>query len=473
VGDGPEPAEVRAGVPCAIILLHGATKRETPSPDKASMRRLTRVLGAARAMRISYGMLLVLAAGACATRGSGQTAAPAVRPGISVLLTDSIHLIRGQRVGLITNQTGVDERGVSDIDRMRGIEARAAGVRLVKLFSPEHGIRGTEDREDLASGIDAQSGLFIHSLYRAATIGPPDSTLRDLDVLVVDLQDIGTRTWTYVGVVLYSMRAAARRDLPIIVLDRPNPISGVRPDGPMLDPTLANPDEPTAARPGKAYALYPVPLRHALTMGEMAHYFNADLRIGARLHVVPAAGWRRSMWFDETGLPWVRPSPNLPTLASATVYPALVPFEATNVSVGRGTADAFQRLGAPWLPADSAVALLNARKLPGVRFERSDFTPQDATDRKYSGQRLGGIRVVVTDRERFAAGRTSAALLWAMRRVSPDSLVVRGPAWDDRFGRPAMREALMRGEDPDAVVARDSANVDTWWRQVAPYRLYR
>jgi uncharacterized protein YbbC (DUF1343 family) len=208
-------------------------------------------------------------------------------------------------------------------------------------------------------------------------------------------------------------------------------------------------------------------------MGEMALYFNAELRIGARLYVVPAAGWRRSMWFDETGLPWVRPSPNLPTLASATVYPAIVPFEATNVSVGRGTPDAFQRLGAPWLRADSAVALLNARNLPGVRFERSDFTPQDATDRKFSGQRLGGIRVVVTDRDRFAAGRTSAALLWAIRRVAPDSLVVRGPAWDDRFGRPAMREALMRGEDPDAVVARDSANVESWWREVARYRRYR
>ena len=447
--------------------------RETLFPEHTSMRRFPWGLDARHATRIARGTLVALAAGACAAQRGVQTAAPSVRPGISVLLTDSIHLVRGRRVGLITNQTGVDERGVSDIDRMRGAEARAAGVRLVKLFSPEHGIRGTEDREDLASGIDARSGLFIHSLYRAATIGPPDSTLRDLDVLVVDLQDIGTRTWTYVGVVLYSMRAAARRDIPIIVLDRPNPISGVRPDGPILDPAIANPEDPTAARPGKAYALHPVPLRHALTMGEMARYFNADLRIGARLHVVPAAGWRRAMWFDDTRLPWVRPSPNLPTLASATVYPAIVPFEATNVSVGRGTPDAFQRVGAPWLRADSAVALLNARNLPGVRFERSDFTPLDATDRKYSGRPLAGIRVVVTDRDRFAAGRTSAALLWAIHRVAADSLVVRGPAWDDRFGRPAMREALMRGEDPDAVVARDSANVDAWWRQVAPYRLYR
>jgi len=411
--------------------------------------------------------------GACAVRGSSQPPTPKVRPGISVLLSDSIHLVRGRRVGLLTNQTGIDEHGESDIERLRGEGARAAGVQLVRLFSPEHGIRGTEDREHLASGVDARSGLFIHSLYENATIAPPDSTLRDLDVLVVDLQDIGTRTWTYVGAMLYSMRAAASRNLPIVVLDRPNPLSGLHPDGPILDSAIANSEAPTAARPGRAYALYPVPLRHALTMGEMARYFNAELRIGARLHVVPAAGWHRALWFDETGLPWVKPSPNLPTLASATIYPALVAFEATNLSVGRGTADAFQRVGAPWLPAERAVALLEARRLPGVRFERGDFTPQGATDGKYSGQLLGGIRIVVTDRDRFSPGRTGAALLWAIRRVAPDSLVVRGPVFDDRFGRPSMREAIMRGEDPDVVVARDSAAVNSWWRAVARYTLYR
>src|SRR6476620_1846313 len=223
----------------------------------------------------------VAALGACAMRGQVTAPAPVVRPGISVLLSDSIQLIRGKRVGLITNQTGVDERGESSIDRLRSPEARAAGVQLVRLFSPEHGIRGTEDREQLASGIDQRSGLFVHSLYTTATIAPPDSTLRDLDVLVVDLQDIGTRTWTYVGAVLYAMKAAARRGIPIVVLDRPNPLSGEHPDGPILDSALANPNEPTPSRPGRAYALYPTPLRHALTMGELARYFNAELKLGA------------------------------------------------------------------------------------------------------------------------------------------------------------------------------------------------
>jgi uncharacterized protein YbbC (DUF1343 family) len=210
-----------------------------------------------------------------------------------------------------------------------------------------------------------------------------------------------------------------------------------------------------------------------MTMAELARFFNAKLGIGADLHVVPMRGWRRELWFDETRLPWVRPSPNLPTLASATIYPALVPFEGTNLSVGRGTEEAFQRFGAPWLRADSVVALLQARHLPGVRFVRSDFTPQAPTDGKYGGQHIPGVRIVMTDRDIYHAGRTGAAVLWAVARVSPDSLVVRAATFDDRFGRPAMREALMRGEDPDSVVARDDVAVEAWRREMAPFRLYQ
>ena len=415
----------------------------------------------------------VVAVVAMTVMGCGQVGQRvAVRPGISVLVTDSIGIIRGRRVALLTNQTGVDEHGVSDIERLSGEEARAAGVRLVTLFSPEHGIRGTEDRENLASGIDARSGLVVHSLYTSSTIAPPDSTLRGVEVLVVDLQDIGTRTWTYVGSVVYAMRAAARNHLTIVVLDRPNPLTNFHADGPMLDPGLANAEEPTPGRPGRAYALHSTPLRHSLTMAEMARYLNADLHIGADLRVVPAAHWRREWWFDETSLPWVRPSPNLPTLTSATIYPSLVAFEGTNLSVGRGTPDAFQRLGAPWLRADSVVALLTRRRLPGVRFERSDFTPQNSPDGKYSGRLIQGVRVVLSDRDAYDAGRTAAALLWAIGRANGDSLVVLAATWDDRFGRPAMRVALLRGEDPDDVVARDADAVAQWKRKVAPYRLY-
>ena len=396
----------------------------------------------------------------------------AVRPGISVLLSDSIALVRDRRVGLLTNQTGVDEHGVSDIERLRDGDARAAGVQLITLFSPEHGIRGTEDHENLASGVDVRSGLVVHSLYTSTAIAPPDSTLRGLDILVVDLQDIGTRTWTYVGSVVYAMRAAARNHLPIIVLDRPNPLTNFHADGPVLDPTLANANESSPGQPGRAYALYPAPLRHGLTMAELARFFNAELHIGAELRVVPAANWRREWWFDETGLPWVRPSPNLPTLTSAILYPALVAFEGSNLSVGRGTPDAFQRVGAPWLRADSVVALLTGRRLPGVRFERSDFTPVGATDGKYSGQAIQGVRLILTDRDAYDAGRTAAAVLWAVQRANADSLVVNARSFDERFGRPAMRQAILRGEDPDDVALRDADAVGVWQRKVAPFRLY-
>lgn len=410
----------------------------------------------------------------CAAAGASHAApGSGVRPGITVLLADSLHLIRGRAIGLLTNQTGVDEHGVSDIELLRGDRVRGDGVRLVALFSPEHGIRGTEDRTNLASGIDERSGLVVNSLYTTTTIAPPDSTLRGLDALVVDLQDIGTRTWTYVGSMLYTMHAAARHHIPVIVLDRPDPLNGVNVSGPLLDPTLANAEENTATRPARAYALYPAPLRHGMTMGELALFFNSVLHVGADLHVVPAAGWHRSQWFDETGLPWVRPSPNLPSLASATIYPALVAFEGTNVSVGRGTPDAFQRFGAPWMRADSVVALLNGRHLPGVRFERSDFTPIAPGDGKYAGRLIPGVKIVLADRDRYHAGRTGAAVLWALGRTSHDSLVVRAATFDERFGRPAMREALLRGEDPDVVLARDDDAVTAWRRQVAPFLLYR
>ena len=413
-----------------------------------------------------------LAVGCAASVQTARRSSVAVRPGISVLLTDSIRLVSEKRVGLLTNQTGVDEHGVADIERLSDAVATRAGVRLVTLFSPEHGIRGTEDRENLASGVDARSGLPVHSLYASTAIAPPDSTLRDVDVLVVDLQDIGTRTWTYVGSVLYSMRAAARRHIPIVVLDRPNPLGGADVDGPMLDPSLANPEENSPARPGRAYALYPTPLRHGMTMGELALMFNAELRLGADLHVVPMLGWRRSAWMDETGLPWVRPSPNLPDLTSATIYPSLVGFEGTNVSVGRGTAFAFQQFGAPWMRADSVAALLNARGLPGVHFTRHDFTPVAPGDGKFANRLVPGVRILLTDRTRFVAGRTGAAVLAALARTGRDSLVVNALVFDLRFGRPAMRESIMRGEDPDTVVARDDATVAEWVHRVAPYRLY-
>jgi uncharacterized protein YbbC (DUF1343 family) len=397
-----------------------------------------------------------------------------VRPGITVLLEDSVHLVRGKRVGLLTNQTGIDAHGTSDIDLLTSDpRATAAGIRVVTLFSPEHGIRGTEDREMLESGVDQKTGLPVHSLYRQGTIAPPDSTLRGLDVLLFDLPEVGTRTWTYVGNLVYALRAVKRNDLALVVLDRPAPITGTHRDGPMLDSALANPEDPSPARPGQAYALWPFPLRHGMTMGELARFFNAELGIGARLHVVPAAGWRRSMWYDETGLPWVKPSPSIASLASALVYPSLVAFEATNVSVGRGTDAPFQQFGAPWMDARRVASLLDDRELSGVRFEAGTFTPVAPGDGKYGGRRIPSVRIVVTDRDRLHAGRLGAAILWALLQAHRDSLQVTTRAFDLRFGDPVARERLMAGGDPDEVIDRSVPAVVQFEQRARRYQIYR
>ena len=404
---------------------------------------------------------------------TGDLAEAKVRPGITVLLGDSINLIRGKRIGLLTNQTGIDERGRSDIDMLREKRARDANVSLVQLFSPEHGLRGTEDRQNIASGIDAQSGLPVFSLYGQQTIAPPDTMLAKLDALVFDLQDIGTRTWTYVGAMIYSMRAAARTGKSIIVLDRPNPITGYLIEGPLLDSALANPEDPTPSRAGQAYALWPMPLRHGMTMGEMARYFNDVLKIRADLHVVPAQGWRRDVWFDLTGLPWVKPSPNMPSLQSAMLYPGLVAFEATNLSVGRGTDGAFQRVGAPWLNAAATVAILRDREIPGVRFFAESFTPVNPTDGKYNGQSIPGIRIQIISRSALQAARVGATLLWAINRTAGSRLTIDPRAFDLRFGSPRDRIALLRGDDPDIIIDREYKAAYAFREATRQYLIYK
>lgn len=404
---------------------------------------------------------------------TNELAEARVRPGITVLLRDSIQLIRGKRIGLLTNQTGVDENGNSDIDLLREKRARDANVNLVQLFSPEHGLRGTEDRENIANGIDAKSRLPVYSLYGQQTMAPPDSMLRNLDALVFDLQDIGTRTWTYVGAMVYAMRASARAHKPIIVLDRPNPISGYLIEGPVLDSSLANAEDPAPGRPGQAYALWPIPLRHGMTIGELASYFNDVLKIRADLHVIPMQGWRRDVWFDLTGLPWVRPSPNMPSLQSAMLYPGLVAFESTNLSVGRGTLGAFQHIGAPWLNAAATVAILRDREIPGVRFYVETFTPVAPSDGKYPGQTIPGIKILVLNRSALQAARVGATLLWAINKTAGTKLTIDNRGFDLRFGSPRVREALLRGEDPDVLIDREYKSAYAFRERTRQYLIYK
>src|SRR5512141_1137417 len=420
--------------------------------------------------------ITLAAAGCVVTSGqldpTNELAAERVRPGISILLTDSMELIRGKKIGLLTNQTGVNERNESDIDLLRGDKAKKANVKLITLFSPEHGIRGTEDREGIANSVDSKTGLPIISLYGAGTQAPPDSEMQKLDALLFDLQYIGTRTCTYVGAMIYSMRAAARTGKMIIVLDRPNPITGYFVEGPVLDTALANPDDPAPGKPGQAYALYPVPLRHGMTIGEMALMFNEVLNIKSNLKVVAMRGWKRELWFDRTGLPWVKPSPNMPTLQSAMLYPGLVAFEGSNLSVGRGTPTAFQIIGAPWLNAKATVSLLKDRDLPGVRFREESFMPVSPTDGKYNGQEIHGIRILVTNRNALQAARVGATLLWAINKTSGSDLKINDRTFDLRFGSARVREALLRGDDPDAVIDREDKDAYAFRERTRRYLLY-
>ncbi len=398
----------------------------------------------------------------------------AVRTGLSVLMEDSLRLVSNKRVGLITNQSGVDYRGRSGIDLLT-TDPRAvkAGVKLVALFSPEHGIRGNEDRTNIANGKDEKSGVPIYSLYGSTLLAPPDSVLKNLDVLVIDLQDVGIRTWTYVGTMVYAMRAAGRLNVPVLVLDRPNPITGLHVEGPMLDTNLANAAESTPQKRANGFALWPMPLRHGLTMGELALFYKANLGLTTQLHVIPMRNWRRNMWFDQTGLSFVKPSPNLPNLNSVLLYGALVPFEASNLSVGRGTSEPFQHFGAPWLRADTVVKLLEDLGITGVKFHAERFTPVQPGDSKFAGQNIPGIGIEILNRELVQPSRIGAAILWALNKLNHDSLVIRPNQFDERLGATSVRLSLLSGTDPDAAMDRQLAQVVAFERETRKYHLYR
>lgn len=356
-----------------------------------------------RSMHGVLGSVLVLGL-ACPGRGNPErseiaSARPAspVRPGLEVLITDSLHLVRGRRVGLVTNQAGVDRDGLSGVDRLL-----RAGVRLTALFSPEHGFRGTADPgAAVATTTDSATGLPIYSLY-GRTSAPTDSMLDGLDVLLVDLQDVGARYFTYLWTTTEVMRAAARKGIPVVVLDRPNPIGGVV-QGNVLDTAFRSP-----------VGLVAIPMRHGMTLGELARLANDELGLKASLIVVPTQGWRRSMYFEATGLPFVPPSPNLRRVEALIHYPGLCLFEGSTLSVGRGTEHPFEQIGAPWLDTTRVLVLARGAGLPGIAFEGVSFTPQRPGDAKYADTLVTGVRLRVTDRDRYDPTRTAMALLEAI-----------------------------------------------------------
>jgi uncharacterized protein YbbC (DUF1343 family) len=380
-------------------------------------------------------------------------AQPAVRPGIDVLLDDSLHLVQGRRVGLLTNQTGVDARGVDDIRRLLD-----AGVRLTAIFSPEHGFRGQLDQENIGHGVDSATGLALYSLYGAVRAPTPEM-LDSVDVLLVDLPDVGTRTYTFVSTALLALRAAAAEGRSLILLDRPNPIGGHLVQGPVLDTSLAS-----------FIGMLPVPLRHGMTIGELLRFGNEVLGIHGDLTVVPVAGWARDSWFDATGLPWVRPSPSMPDLESATHYPGLVLFEATNVSVGRGTPIAFQVVAAPWLDAARLVAAVSA--IPGVAARDTVIEPREPPDGKYPGVRLPAVRFEVVDRERYDPVHLGVAVLAALRTAHPDSLRIDAERLAARLGVSGVGADLLAGVEARRITDGWESDIAAFLERRRPHLLY-
>jgi len=394
-----------------------------------------------------------------------------IKVGISVLLDDSIGLVKGKSIALLANQGSVDEKGRTDLALLTtDSRAKKANIRVTELFAAEHGLTGLQDQTNLPSAPTAAIPVF--SLYGKETVPPPDSAMAKVDAVVVDLVNVGVRTWTYEGALVYTMRAAARAKKPVIVLDRPNPLTGAIVEGPILDSALANPNDPTVDRPGRAYAIAPIPLRHGMTFAELARYYNEVLGIHADLHVVPMRWWRRELWFDRTGLPFVQPSPNLVSFKSLLLYPGLVSFESTNLSVGRGTLTPFQIIGAPWLKADSVIKVLRHQGVGGVRFTSQSFTPLGPGDGKYDGKEIPGILLEVTDRSALQDNRLTAALLSALHTVHPTEFTVDTLGFDLRFGSPVARQEIWSGADPDAVIDKTYGPAYAFRSRVQRYLLY-
>jgi uncharacterized protein YbbC (DUF1343 family) len=379
--------------------------------------------------------ILATCAGATAVFPGDET--PRVLNGIDVLRRQEFAPLEGKRVGLVTNHTGLADDGTPTIDLL----FRSKACKLVALFSPEHGIRGQADAR-VESSVDEVTGLPVHSLY-GETMRPRQEVLRDIDALVYDIQDVGARFYTYSTTMAYCMEEAAKARIPFYVLDRPNPIGGVGVEGPMLDADRTS-----------FVGYMPLPVRHGMTLGELARYVNAEKKLGADLQVIEMKGWRRGFYFSDTGQLWVNPSPNMRSLLEAIFYPGVCLLESTNVSVGRGTDTPFEVIGAPWIEPRRLAATLAEARVPGVEFVPLYFTP---TASNFRGQQCGGVNLVLTDRNRFNSVLTGLTLISALRRLYSEKFEI------DKtirlLGSAQALDALKKGESPDSVMRAATAGM--------------
>lgn len=373
--------------------------------------------------------------------------------GLDVLVQQKFAPLQGKRIGLITNHTGMSRDGKRNLDLML-----AAGVKVTKVFSPEHGLAGVEDKENVANATDTATGLPVISLYRGSTRRLTSDMVDGLDAVVFDIQDVGARFYTYSCTMLSSMEEAARHRVPFFVLDRPNPITGVRVEGPVLDKDLQS-----------FVGCYEMPLRHGLTFGELAAMVNGERNLSAELHVVQMKDWQRGDWWDTTSLTWVDPSPNMRSLNAATLYPGVAMLEASkNLSVGRGTDSPFEQIGADWIDGAQLSGFLNSRMIPGVRVYATRFRPIDSN---FKGHTIEGVRFVITDRNSFDATRFGLEIGFALQKLFPGKI-----DWDVNqrlIGNHAVIKAGKDGVDPRTIVDNMAESVKDFVAKRGKYLIYK
>jgi len=374
-----------------------------------------------------------------------------VQTGLDVLEAEKFAPLRGKHVGLITNHTGLDAQGRSTIERL----FHAPGVQLVALFSPEHGISGRAD-EKVSSSKDPTTGLPTYSLY-GESLRPTDEMLSGIDTLVFDIQDAGVRFYTYTVTMAYAMEEAAKRHIAFYVLDRPNLLGGDIIEGPMLDPDKTN-----------FVGYYPIPVRYALTIGELAQYFNGENHIGCDLHVVPMKNWHRNYLFESTGIRWVPPSPNLRTIKGSILYPGIEILQSAGVSVGRGTETPFEEFGAPWIDGAEVANQLNARQLPGVRFADQPFIPVSGL---YAGERCGGVGIRVTEPAAVRSMRMGVEIATILHKLYPTQF--HAEKLVTLLGNEDTVKQIEAGVAPEQIVASWSASLASYDETRRKYFLYK
>ncbi|MCK6165530.1 DUF1343 domain-containing protein [Bacillus pumilus] len=379
----------------------------------------------------------------------------AVKTGIETLLSGNLSWLKGKRVGLITNPTGIDANMKSSVDLL----FEHPNIKLTALYGPEHGVRGdAQAGEGVESYTDEKTGLPVYSLY-GKTRKPTPDMLKDVDVLLFDIQDVGARYYTYIYTMAYAMEAAKENNIPFVVLDRPNPIGGLKVEGPVLEPEHAS-----------FVGLYPIPLRHGMTTGELAKFFNKEFHINADVTVIKMKNWKRSMTFDDTKLPFVLPSPNMPTVDSTFVYPATGLIEGTNVSEGRGTTKPFELIGAPYINSSELADHLNQLKLKGVQFRPVSFTP---TFSKHAGKLSHGVQLYVTDSSSFEAVKTGLSIIKAIHDLYPkDFQFLQTGSFDKLIGNGWIKEEINQGTSVKHIMKRYHHDLKSFEKKRKKYLIY-